>query len=65
MINEDGEEVKLDEPRGIELPPIGFDVEDAGYVEPIEDGSGVNVSVSETSERLQLLEPFEPIGSRN
>jgi aconitate hydratase len=62
LINEDGQEVKLDEPKGIELPPLGFDVEDAGYVEPLKDGSGVNVSVSPTSERLQLLTPFEPIG---
>ena len=63
LINEDGESVKLDEPKGIELPPMGFAVEDAGYVEPVKDGSSVNVSVSPTSERLQLLEPFEPIGN--
>ncbi|WP_417444223.1 aconitate hydratase [Joostella sp.] len=63
LLNEDGEEVKLDEPRGIELPPEGFAVEDAGYVEPLVDGTGVNVSVSPDSERLQLLTPFEPIGS--
>ncbi|RIA09295.1 aconitase [Flavobacteriaceae bacterium MAR_2010_72] len=63
LINEDGQQVKLDEPRGIELPPLGFDVEDAGYVEPVADGSKVNVSVSPTSERLQLLTPFEPIGN--
>ncbi len=63
LINEDGEKVKLDEPKGIELPPNGFDVEDAGYVEPVADGSNVNVSVSPTSERLQLLEPFVPIGN--
>ncbi|WP_455169987.1 aconitate hydratase, partial [Aegicerativicinus sediminis] len=63
LINEDGVEVKLDEPRGIELPPKGFEVEDAGYVEPVEDGSGVVVSVSPDSERLELLTPFEPIGN--
>ncbi|WP_417289485.1 aconitate hydratase [Corallibacter sp.] len=62
LINEDGEEVKLDEPQGIELPPQGFEVEDAGYVEPLEDGSGVKVTVNPKSERLQLLTPFEPIG---
>ncbi|SHJ28290.1 aconitate hydratase [Pseudozobellia thermophila] len=61
LINEDGEEVKLDEPMGIELPIKGFEVEDAGYLEPIEDGSGVEVKVSPESERLQLLTPFEPI----
>ncbi|WP_104736302.1 aconitate hydratase [Hanstruepera ponticola] len=63
LINEEGQEVKLDEPKGIELPPLGFDVEDAGYVEPVADGSHVEVSVSPTSERLQLLTPFEPIGN--
>ncbi len=61
LINEDGEEVRLDEPMGIELPPQGFAVEDAGYLAPDEDGSGVEVKVSLASERLQLLEPFEPI----
>ncbi|MBS9462653.1 aconitate hydratase [Flagellimonas sp. 389] len=61
LINEDGEEVLLDEPRGYELPPEGFAVEDAGYVAPMEDGSGVQVVVSPSSERLQLLDQFVPI----
>ena len=61
LINEEGKEVKLDEPRGIELPPRGFEVEDAGYLEPDADGSGVNVEVNPSSERLQLLTPFQPI----
>ncbi len=61
LINEDGEEIKLDEPLGIELPIQGFEVEDAGYLEPDEDGSGVVVRVDTKSERLQLLDPFEPI----
>lgn len=61
LVNEEGQEVKLDEPRGIELPPKGFEVEDAGYLEPVEDGSGIEVQVSPTSERLQLLEPFVPL----
>ncbi|WP_417359294.1 aconitate hydratase [Galbibacter sp.] len=64
LINEDGEEVRLDEPAGIELPPQGFAVEDAGYVEPLIDGSGVEVSVSPSSERLQLLTPFKPIDNQ-
>jgi len=63
LINEDGEAVKLDEPKGLELPPLGFDVKDAGYIEPVEDGRNVDVSVSPTSERLQLLTPFTPIGN--
>lgn len=60
LLNEAGEEVMLDEPKGFEMPPLGFDVEDAGYVAPAEDGSGVQVIVSPTSDRLQLLAPFTP-----
>lgn len=64
LINEDGEKVMLDEPQGMELPSRGFDVEDAGYQAPVEDGSQVEVVVNPKSERLQLLEPFQPIGNR-
>ncbi|MGB5226957.1 MAG: aconitate hydratase, partial [Eudoraea sp.] len=63
LINEDGKEVKLKEPEGIELPPKGFEVDDAGYLAPDEDGSGVEVVVAEDSERLQVLEPFVPISA--
>ena len=65
LINEDGQEVRLEEPTGDELPPNGFDVEDAGFQAPAHDGSSVEVVVSETSERLQLLEPFEPWNKKN
>ena len=63
LISENGEEVMFDEPTGWELPPKGFEVKDNGYLAPEEDGSGVQISVSPTSERLQLLEPFTPLGS--
>ena len=59
--NAAGEEVLLDPPTGLELPPRGFDVEDAGFTPPAEDGSNVDVTVSPTSDRLQLLTPFVPI----
>jgi aconitate hydratase len=58
--NDKGEDVKLPEPSGIELPPSGFDVEDAGFQAPAADGSKVEVVVSPDSERLQILEPFKP-----
>ncbi|MCO6478376.1 MAG: aconitate hydratase [Phaeodactylibacter sp.] len=61
LVNEDGQEVKLDPPSGIELPTKGFDVEDAGFQPPAEDGSGVEVKVDPNSDRIQLLTPFEPI----
>lgn len=59
LTNNKGEQVKLDEPQGIELPIKGFAVEDAGYQAPAEDGSKVQVLVAPTSDRLQLLEPFK------
>lgn len=58
LTNEKGEKVKLDPPSGDELPKKGFDVKDAGYQEPAKDGSGVEVKVKPTSDRLQLLDPF-------
>ena len=65
LINSNGEKVKLDEPTGWELPPKGFEVEDAGYLEPVEDGSDINVVVDKKSERLQLLDPFKPWDGKN
>ena len=65
LTNAEGEKVKLDEPSGWELPPKGFEVEDAGYLAPSSDGSKIEVTVSETSERLQILEPFEPWNGEN
>ena len=56
--NSEGEYVKMDEPFGLEMPPKGFDVEDAGFQAPAADGSNVSVLVSPTSDRLQLLDPF-------
>jgi aconitate hydratase len=56
--NENGEEVMLDEPRGVELPPKGFSVEDPGYQAPARDGRNVQVVVRPDSQRLQLLAPF-------
>ncbi len=63
LINENGEEVMFDEPTGWELPPKGFEVKDNGYLEPEADGSHVEVTVKDDSERLQLLTPFTPIGN--
>jgi aconitate hydratase len=58
LTNDKGEQVMLDAPSGFELPIRGFAVEDAGYQEPAADGSHVQVAVSPTSHRLQLLDPF-------
>ena len=65
LLNDNGEEVKLAAPFGDELPSRGFDVEDAGFQAPAEDGSNVQIVVSLTSDRLQLLAPFEPWDGQN
>jgi aconitate hydratase len=60
LANEDGEKVRLDPPVGHELPPKGFDVEDAGYQAPAVDGAEMEVIIDPNSERLQRLDPFPP-----
>jgi aconitate hydratase len=65
LINEDGEEVRLDAPKGIELPELGFDVEDNGFLAPKEDGSSIKIKVNPESNRIQLLEPFDPWDGEN
>ncbi|CAA9237189.1 MAG: Aconitate hydratase [uncultured Adhaeribacter sp.] len=58
LTNKNGEQVRLDEPQGIEQPVNGYDVEDAGYQAPAADSSQVQVVVDPGSDRLQLLEAF-------
>ncbi len=65
LINDKGETVKFDPPSGEELPSKGFDVKDPGFQAPAEDGSGVQISVAEDSERLQLLAPFGEWNGKN
>ena len=65
LVNENGEEVKLDPPTGIELPSNGFDVEDNGYQEPAKDGSGIDIKVKPDSDRLQILTPFQAWDGEN
>jgi aconitate hydratase len=60
LVNELGEKVKLDPPKGEELPAKGFDEGSSGFITPAKDGSTVEVKVNPKSERLQLLEPFKP-----
>jgi aconitate hydratase len=58
LTNADGKEVSLAEPIGQELPDSGFTPGEVGFLAPPTDGSTVEVKVSPTSDRLQLLEPF-------
>ena len=65
LTNEDGEQVKLEEPQGMLYPPKGFEVKDRGFEPPVEDGSKIEIKVNPKSERLQLLKPFEPWDGKN
>jgi len=56
--NRKGEQVKLNEPIGFELPAKGFDVKDPGYMQPAEDGSSIEINIDPKSQRLQKLIPF-------
>ncbi|MFM8644028.1 MAG: aconitate hydratase, partial [Actinomycetota bacterium] len=54
----DGCAVRLLAPVGEVLPAKGYDPGENTFTAPPADGSGVKVTVSPTSDRLQLLEPF-------
>ncbi len=58
LTNDAGEEVHLVVGAGEELPADGFDAGEETFQAPPEDGSSVEVVISPTSDRLQLLSPF-------
>ena len=59
LTNAGGEQVTIPVPAGVELPPKGFTSGEDTFIAPPTDASGVVVKVSPTSDRLQLLEPFD------
>ena len=65
LINSEGKAVRLDEPKGAEFPPKGFDVKDPGFIAPAKDGSKVQVKIDPKSKRLQALQPFAPWSGKN
>lgn len=56
--DKDGKDFKLKEPTGNGLPTNGYDPGMDTYQAPPADRASVNVAVSPTSDRLQLLSPF-------
>ncbi len=58
IVNASGESVKLDPPKGDELPKKGYTPGERGFIEPAKDGSAVQVKVDPRSDRLQILQPF-------
>jgi len=65
LTNAAGEQVRLVVPVGEELPALGFTPGESGFIAPPADRSAVEVKVSPTSDRLQLLEPFAPWDGRD
>ncbi len=60
LTNADGEAVTLAVGDAIELPAGGFEDGTSMFLPPPDDGSDIEVRVAPTSDRLQLLAPFEP-----
>jgi len=58
LINSKGERVRFAEPVGTELPPQGFGSIDNGYQKPDKERKE-DIAISNTSDRLQFLEPFK------
>ena len=60
LVGKDGKKFKFDPPmKANDIPPNGFIPKAEGFVNPAKDGSKVTVKVSPTSDRLQLLAPFD------
>ncbi|EHN01117.1 Aco1p [Saccharomyces cerevisiae x Saccharomyces kudriavzevii VIN7] len=58
--DKDGNEFMLKPPHGDGLPQRGYDAGENTYQAPPTDRSTVEVKVSPSSDRLQLLKPFKP-----
>merc|ERR1711939_1256556 len=58
--DKDGKEFKLKAPTGEGLPAQGYGPGRDPFQAPPQDRSSVQVAVSPTSDRLQILEPFTP-----
>ncbi|KAG5643352.1 hypothetical protein DXG03_001034 [Asterophora parasitica] len=60
LIGSDGKPFRFSDPTGNELPPRGYDPGQDTFQPPPADRASVQVAVSPTSDRLQLLKPFTP-----
>ena len=60
----DGSTLKLAAPVGEELPAKGYDAGESGYAPPTDNPAAVTVAVNPKSERLALLEPFDPVDKK-
>lgn len=60
-VKQNGNTLNLEAPSAAELPAKGFDRGREGYAAPVENAAAVKVVVNPQSERLALLDPFEPV----
>jgi aconitate hydratase len=60
----DGGSVKLSAPQAAEFPSKGYTGGESGYMAPAARSGQVKVVVNPKSERLALLEPFEPVDKK-
>jgi aconitate hydratase len=58
ITSDTGDQVRLALPVGDRLPTAGFDPGTPGFLPAPDDGTDIEVAVSPSSERLQLLAPF-------
>jgi aconitate hydratase len=65
LVNEKGEKVKLQEPKGCELPPKGYGKGNSGFIAPAPDGSEIEIKIAPDSQRLQGLKPFPAWNGRD
>ncbi len=65
LTNQHGIKFRFKPPQGTELPPVGFAVDDPGYIAPSDEGSSVEIKINPHSERLQALQPFSPWDGKN
>lgn len=65
LLNDEGQEVRLEIPEGKELPDQGFFDISGLSPEHKSKNSAIEIRISKTSDRLQALEPFKPWDGRN
>ena len=62
LTSDTGKKYRLQAPPKVDaIPAKGYTGRRIGYTPPVNDLSAVNVNVPQGSERLQILEPFQPM----
>ncbi len=59
LINSEGNPVRLDEPKGIDLPPEGYTIVEKKVMDSGSEDDAVDIIIDPDSDRLQILKPFK------